>query len=209
LASDYSSIGNKLNQLGAEIALLRNLPALSLEFTTWPSKLFALVEAGLAYWPSSIPWKAEAEAYGVRLAIVRLSTLEDMQGWVVLYFYPKSFTSVCTIEAHEFAENIENFAAAGATVIGVSGDKIEVQRDFSTKECRDKFPVGADPSFSVIKAYDAAFTIPVAGAVFANRISYVISPEGTILYAYADSNAEKYIENTLAVVRKWLEEHKR
>jgi thioredoxin-dependent peroxiredoxin len=82
---------------------------------------------------------------------------------VVLYFYPKSFTSVCTVEAHEFAENIENFAAAGASVIGLSGDKIEVQRDFSTKECRDKFPVGADPSFSVIKAYDAAFTHPIGG----------------------------------------------
>jgi hypothetical protein len=68
------------------------------------------------------------------------------KGPVVLYFYPKSFTSVCTVEAHEFAENIENFAAAGASVIGLSGDKIEVQRDFSTKECRDKFPVGADPT---------------------------------------------------------------
>jgi peroxiredoxin len=128
------------------------------------------------------------------------------KGPVVLYFYPKSFTSVCTVEAHEFAENIENFAAAGASVIGLSGDKIEVQRDFSTKECRDKFPVGADPSFSVIKAYDAAFNIPVVGAVFANRISYVISPEGKILYAYSDSNAEKHIENTLAVVRKWREQ---
>ena len=50
---------------------------------------------------------------------------------MVLYFYPKSFTSVCTLEAHEFAENIENFAAAGASFIGLSGDKIEVQRDFS------------------------------------------------------------------------------
>jgi thioredoxin-dependent peroxiredoxin len=131
------------------------------------------------------------------------------KGPVVLYFYPKSFTSVCTLEAHEFAENIENFAAAGASVIGLSGDKIEVQRDFSTKECRDKFPVGADPSFSVIKAYDAAFNIPILGAAFANRISYVISPEGRILYAFSDSNAEKHIENTLAVVRKWHEEHKR
>ena len=102
------------------------------------------------------------------------------KGPVVLYFYPKSFTSVCTVEAHEFAENIENFAEAGASVIGLSGDKIEVQRDFSTKECRDKFPVGADPSFSVIKAYDAAFNIPVVRAAFANRISYVISPEGKI-----------------------------
>ena len=130
-------------------------------------------------------------------------------GPVVVYFYPKSFTSVCTVEAHEFAENIENFAAAGASVIGLSGDKIEVQRDFSTKECRDKFPVGADPSFSVIKAYDAAFNIPVVGPAFANRISYVISSEGKILYAYSDSNAEKHIKNTLAVVRKWREEHKR
>jgi len=131
------------------------------------------------------------------------------KGPVVLYFYPKSFTSVCTVEAHEFAENIENFAAAGASVIGLSSDKIEVQRDFSGMECRDKFPVGADPSLSVIKAYEAAFTIPGAGVSFANRISYVISPEGKILYSYADSNAEKHIENTLAVVRKWREGHKR
>ncbi|MGH6856277.1 MAG: redoxin domain-containing protein, partial [Methylocella sp.] len=98
---------------------------------------------------------------------------------------------------------------AGASVIGVSGDNIEVQRDFSTKECRDKFPVGADPSFSIIKAYDVAFNIPLVGAAFANRVSYVISPEGKILYSYADSKAEKHIENTLAVVRKWREEHKR
>jgi thioredoxin-dependent peroxiredoxin len=130
------------------------------------------------------------------------------KGPVVLYFYPKSFTKVCTLEAHEFAENIENFAAAGASVIGISGDKIEVQRDFSSKECRDKFPVGADPSFSVIKAYDAAFTIPLVGAAFANRISYVISPEGKIIYAYSDSHAEKHIENTLAAVKKWREQHK-
>lgn len=127
---------------------------------------------------------------------------------MVLYFYPKSFTSVCTAEAHEFAENIGNFVAAGASVIGISGDKIEVQRDFSAKECRDKFPVGADPSFSVIRAYDAAFNVPLVGALFASRISYVISPAGKILYAYSDSSAEKHIENTLAIVRKWREERK-
>jgi peroxiredoxin len=129
------------------------------------------------------------------------------KGPVVLYFYPKSFTSVCTIEAHEFAENIGNFEAARASVIGLSADPIKVQREFSTKECRDKFPVGADPSLSVIKAYDAAFNMP--GAAFASRISYVISPEGKILYAYADPDAEKHIENALAVVRKWREDHRR
>ncbi len=61
------------------------------------------------------------------------------KGPVVLYFYPKSFTSVCTEEAHEFAEAMERFAAMHTSVIGVSGDGIETQREFSTKECRDKF----------------------------------------------------------------------
>ena len=127
------------------------------------------------------------------------------KGPVVLYFYPKSFTSTCTIEAHEFAENVKNFAAYGASVIGISSDTIETQREFSAKECRDKFPIGADPSFSVIKAYDAAFTMPVAGPVFANRISYVVTPEGTILHAYSGSDAENHIENALSAVKKWRE----
>jgi thioredoxin-dependent peroxiredoxin len=130
------------------------------------------------------------------------------KGPVVLYFYPKSFTRICTAEAHEFAENMENFTAAGASVIGISGDDIATQREFSSKECRDRFPVGADPDFSVIKAYDAAFNVPLAGALFAKRISYVISPEGKIIHAYADQGAEKHIENALAAVRKWRGEHK-
>jgi peroxiredoxin Q/BCP len=130
------------------------------------------------------------------------------KGPVVLYFYPKSFTSVCTTEAHEFAEAIEQFSAMGASVIGISSDKIETQREFSTKECRDKFPVGADPDFKVIKAYDAAFNVPLAGPMFANRISYVISPQGEILSAVSDLGAHRHIEDALAVVKKWSEEHK-
>ncbi len=126
-------------------------------------------------------------------------------GPVVLYFYPKSFTAVCTVEAHEFAEHMADFSAMGASVIGVSSDKIETQREFSQKECRDKFPVGADPDFKVIKAYDAAFSIPAAGPMFANRISYVISPEGKILSVVEDSGADKHIQNALAVVKKWKE----
>ena len=127
------------------------------------------------------------------------------KGPVVLYFYPKSFTSVCTVEAHEFAEAMEDFAAANASVIGVSSDTIETQREFSKKECRDKFPVGADPDFHVIKAYDAAFSIPIKGPVFADRLTYVIAPDGKILYAYSDSSAHNHIVNALAVVRKWRE----
>ena len=131
------------------------------------------------------------------------------KGPVVLYFYPKSFTGVCTEEAHDFAENIQTFKDAGASVIGLSSDDINVQRDFSSKECRDTFPVGADPQFSVIKAYDAAFTVPVAGAVFAKRISYVIAPDGKILESLTDSGAASHIETSLAAVRKWRDQQTR
>ncbi len=129
-------------------------------------------------------------------------------GPVVLYFYPKSFTRGCTIEAHEFADHSDDFAAAGASLLGVSSDTIEVQREFSTKECRDKFPVGADPSLSTIKAYDAKREKPGAsGETVADRISYVIV-DGKVVFALTDSNPVKHVESTLDFLRKWRDEHK-
>ena len=131
------------------------------------------------------------------------------KGPVVLYFYPKSFTKGCTIEAHDFADNAENFAAAGATLIGLSADNIETQIEFSSKECRDKFPVAADPGAAVIRSYDALRASPgPSGAVVSDRISFVIAPDGKIIYAYEDRAPEKHIENTLAALRHWREEHK-
>jgi len=131
------------------------------------------------------------------------------KGPVVLYFYPKSFTKGCTIEAHDFAENAENFVAVGATLIGLSADTIETQLEFSAKECRDKFPVGADPDAAVIKSYDSLRIKPAAnGATVSDRISYVIAPDGKIIYAFQDSAPDKHIENTLDAVRRWRENHK-
>ena len=130
------------------------------------------------------------------------------KGPVVLYFYPKSFTRGCTVEAHEFAEAAENFAAAGATLIGMSYDTIETQRKFSTEECRDKFPVAADPELKVIRAYDALRASPLpSGDAVSDRISYVIAPDGKVIYSYTDPAPDKHIENTLAVVRKWHDDH--
>src|SRR4030081_3915028 len=60
-------------------------------------------------------------------------------GPVVLYFYPAAFTKGCTIEAHNFAEATDKFKSLGATVIGISTDKIETLNDFSVKDCRNKF----------------------------------------------------------------------
>ncbi|MBG0809722.1 peroxiredoxin [Methylosinus sp. H3A] len=131
------------------------------------------------------------------------------KGPVVLYFYPKSFTRGCTIEAHEFAENYDNFSAAGASLIGVSADTIETQRDFSTKECRDKFPVAADANLSVINAYDAKRDRPTQnGDTVSDRVSYVVTPDGKIGLTYVSSDPIKHVSETLQFVRQWQESHK-
>jgi peroxiredoxin len=125
------------------------------------------------------------------------------QGPVVVYFYPKSFTAGCTVEAHEFAEAADKFAAAGASLIGISADSIETQKEFSSKECRDRFPVGADPKLTVIRAYDAVFVRLPGMAGMSDRTSYVIGPDGTILYAYSDSAPDHHVENSLQAVEAW------
>lgn len=122
------------------------------------------------------------------------------KGPVVLYFYPAAFTKGCTIEAHEFAAAIDDYKKLGATVIGVSHDDIDTLNRFSVSECRSKFPVAADTDLKVAKSYDAVFP---KDPKYANRTSYVIAPDGTILYTYTDLNPEKHVENTLAALRAW------
>ena len=122
------------------------------------------------------------------------------KGPVVLYFYPAAFTHGCTIEAHDFADAMPQYAALGATVIGVSHDKIDTLDRFSVSECRSKFPVAADPDEIVIKSYDAALP---SHPQYANRTSYVIAPDHSILMTYTDMNPDKHVELTLATVKKW------
>jgi peroxiredoxin Q/BCP len=122
------------------------------------------------------------------------------KGPVVLYFYPAAFTPGCTIEAHEFAEAIDKYAALGASVIGVSGDDIATLHKFSTSECRGKFPVAADGDQKIMKAYDAVLKNKPE---YANRTSYVIVPDGHILYEYTDLDPSSHVENTLAALERW------
>src|SRR3979411_85430 len=128
------------------------------------------------------------------------------KGPVVLYFYPAAFTPGCTVEAHEFAEATDKFKALGATVIGVSHDPIEKLNKFSVSECRNKFAVASDADGSVMKNYDAI--LPVKPE-YANRTSYVIAPTGVIIYSYTDLKPDKHVENTMAAVKKWQDEHKK
>jgi peroxiredoxin len=124
------------------------------------------------------------------------------QGPVVLYFYPAAFTHGCTVEAHEFAEATDKFKALGATVIGVSHDPIDTLNKFSVSECRNKFAVASDADQTIAKEYDAVLVMN-----YANRTSYVIAPDGTILYEYTALNPDKHVENTMAAVEKWQAEH--
>jgi thioredoxin-dependent peroxiredoxin len=126
------------------------------------------------------------------------------QGPVVLYFYPAAFTKGCTIEAHAFAEAVDSYKQYGATVIGVSADEIGTLTKFSVSECRSKFPVAADPDAKIIRAYDAK--LPMVDK--ANRVSYVIAPDGKILYEYTSMSPDKHVENTLAAVKAWAEAHR-
>lgn len=121
------------------------------------------------------------------------------KGPVVLYFFPAAFTSGCTAEAHEFAEQSAAFKKAGATIIGVAADKIEDLQRFSVQECRNKFAV-AVASPAMVKGYDVVLP-QYAGR--SNRTSYVIAPNGQVVYAYSNMDYRNHVAGTLKAVQDW------
>lgn len=123
-------------------------------------------------------------------------------GPVVLYFYPAAFTSGCTIEAHDFAEATDQFHALGATVIGVSGDDIDKLNRFSVSECRNKFAV-ASADGKLISAYKVK--LPVLAR--SNRTSFVIAPDGKVIFVYTALDPAGHVEKTMAAVKAWRAAH--
>ncbi len=128
------------------------------------------------------------------------------KGPVVLYFYLAAFTPGCTLEAHLFAKAVPKFKALGATVIGVSHDSIAKLKRFSVSACRKKFPVAADTTGRIMKAYDAVLP---SNPLLANRVSYVITPSDRVYYSYTNLNPRRHVRNTLAAVRRWDQAHHR
>ena len=126
------------------------------------------------------------------------------KGPVVLYFYPEAFTKGCTIEAHDFADAMPRYRALGASVIGVSRDPIATLKKFSVSACRSKFPVAADPDGHITREYDAV--MPILHG-YARRLSYVIAPDGTVIYSYTSLNPARHVANTLAALRAWDKAH--
>ena len=127
-------------------------------------------------------------------------------GPVVLYFYPRSFTEGCTLEAHAFSEAAADFRRAGAQVIGLSADSYDLLRRFSVEACRNAFPV-AMASPSIIRDYDVRFSAQRGNLT--NRTSYVIAPNGRIIHSYSNLDWRNHVTETLRAVREWRAQQRR
>ena len=118
-------------------------------------------------------------------------------GPVVLYFFPKSFTSGCTVEAHLFSEHVADFTQARR-----DGDRRQRRRHRDAEEVFDpRVPLGV-PGRLRSRAEDRQAVRRGAGAGLRQPHGYVIAHDGTIAYAYTNLDPSKHVENTLGALRE-------
>jgi peroxiredoxin len=173
-------------------------------------KVLPLLAAGVALaLPASasaeLPVGTKAPVFTARAALGgKAFTVNLVQalkrGPVVLYFYPKAFTSGCTMEAHAFAEATADFRKAGATVIGMSNDDVATLQRFSTEACRDKFAVAAATP-RIVAAYDVDLVRDGKSTGYTKRTSYVIGQDGRIKFVHSDMDYKDHVRLTLDAVR--------
>jgi peroxiredoxin len=136
------------------------------------------------------------------------------QGPVVVYFYPAAFTQGCSLQARAFAERIEQFRAAGASVVGVSLDSIDRLRDFSAdpESCAGKVTVASDADGRIAAAYQLVVREPEPGRKDrrdqpithgrAERSTFVVTPDGRVAAAVGGAAPLAQVEQALAVVQR-------
>lgn len=136
------------------------------------------------------------------------------QGPVVVYFYPSAYTGGCNLQAHGFAVKHEQFAAAGASIVGVSLDSIDRLNDFSVDPnyCASKFPVASDADGKIAKAYDIAVRDAAPGKTdsrgveidhgFAERTTFVVTPDGKIAATLGGLKPEENVAKALETVQQ-------
>jgi len=139
------------------------------------------------------------------------------KGPVVVYFYPSAYTGGCDAEAHEFAEQEAKFTAAGATIIGVSGDDIQRLNKFSADPnyCAGKFAVASDAKGKIAETYGLAMSPAKAGMKdvqgmelnhgFVPRTTYVIGKDGKIIAVFSSAidhiSATDHVAKSLAIIK--------
>lgn len=118
-------------------------------------------------------------------------SLKDYKGrWILLYFYPKDNTSGCTKEACGIRESWDEYKKHGIVVLGISKDSVESHKKFEGDH-KLPFILLSDPEKEVIKKYGAS-----AGAS-TRRVSYLISPHGTIAEVYSKVDPETHAADVL------------
>ncbi len=123
-------------------------------------------------------------------------SLRDLRGkWVVLYFYPKDFTSGCTIEAHNFERDLRQYEQKNAIILGVSVQDETTHQKFCAKEGLS-FRLLADTKYEVSSAYDSLVNLGVAK--LSARHTFLIDPAGVVRKTYINVNAEKHSAEVLA-----------
>lgn len=119
-------------------------------------------------------------------------SLSDYRGkWVVLYFYPKDFTSGCTVEARRFQQDLPKYIAKNAEIVGVSADNVDSHAEFCDSEGL-KFPLLADTKGVVSKSYGSWL------AAFSLRHTYIIDPEGVLRASFLDVRPPIHSQEVLA-----------
>jgi peroxiredoxin Q/BCP len=123
-------------------------------------------------------------------------TLDQNKGkWVVLYFYPKDFTSGCTMEAHNFQRDIALYESFNAVVLGVSVDTVASHKGFCAKEGLS-FKLLADTNAAVSKAYGSVMT--TGDKTLSARNTFLIDPSGVIRKVYLKVNPATHSDDVLA-----------
>src|SRR6266850_5826751 len=122
-------------------------------------------------------------------------SLHDLRGkWVVLYFYPKDFTSGCTKEAHNFQRDLSQFEQKNAIILGVSVQDELTHQKFCAKEGLS-FKLLADTKYKVSSSYDSLVNLGLAK--LSARHTFLIDPAGVVRKTYLNVNAEKHSAEVL------------
>ena len=123
-------------------------------------------------------------------------SLDQFKGkWVVLYFYPKDFTSGCTIEAHNFQRDLDKYTPLNAVILGVSVDNVDSYKSFCTKEGLN-FKLLADSNHAVVEKYGSI--MEYNGMTLAARNTFLIDPTGVIRKVYLKVSPQGHSEQVLA-----------
>jgi peroxiredoxin Q/BCP len=124
--------------------------------------------------------------------------LHDFKGqWVVLYFYPKDFTSGCTIEAHNFERDKAQYDKRKAAIVGVSVDTVDSHQQFCTKESLT-FKLLADPDKKVVTKYGS--TQQYGENLWAARNTFLIDPQGVIRQVFTKVKPDPHSAEVIAAL---------